>query len=328
MLIAQKEALTAFGNGTLYLESQLQNVKHIEIQIIADHFGNIVSLGERECSIQRRNQKLIEECPSSAISPGLRRTLSRAAVRLARAANYTNVGTVEFLLTPEKDFYFLEMNTRLQVEHPVTEFTMGIDLVKDQITVSANEELSYDEGDLLGRGWAIECRVVSEDPFKGFRPSVGRVVFSREPAGPGIRVESALYDGIEITPFYDSLLAKVTAWGPDRESARLRMQRALQEFRVVGVATNIPYLQQIFDNPDFILGNVDTQFLDSHDLRPVESEIDAHKIIGIAAVLMKMEKPNSEMREQGVLRQPQLNKWRAAQGEYGNKAMGRWIRNI
>ena len=328
VLIAQKEALTAFGNGTLYLESQLQNVKHIEIQIIADHFGNIVSLGERECSIQRRNQKLIEECPSSAISPGLRRTLSRAAVRLARAANYTNVGTVEFLLTPEKDFYFLEMNTRLQVEHPVTEFTMGIDLVKDQITVSANEELSYDEGDLLGRGWAIECRVVSEDPFKGFRPSVGRVVFSREPAGPGIRVESALYDGIEITPFYDSLLAKVTAWGPDRESARLRMQRALQEFRVVGVATNIPYLQQIFDNPDFILGNVDTQFLDSHDLRPVESEIDAHKIIGIAAVLMKMEKPNSEMREQGVLRQPQLNKWRAAQGEYGNKAMGRWIRNI
>ena len=328
VLIAQKEAVAAFGNGTLYLESQLQNVKHIEIQIIADHFGNIVPLGERECSIQRRNQKLIEECPSAAITPDLRRTLSRAAVRLAREANYTNVGTVEFLLTPEKKFYFLEMNTRLQVEHPVTEFTMGIDLVKDQIAVSANEELSYDEGDLLGRGWAIECRVVSEDPFKAFRPSVGRVVFSREPAGPGIRVESALYDGIEITPYYDSLLAKVTAWGPDRESARLRMQRALQEFRVVGVATNIPYLQQILDNPDFILGNVDTHFLDSHQLTPLEPVVDAHKIIGIAAVLMKQSESNIQMKKREVLHQPKVNKWRAAQGEYGNKAMGRWIRNI
>ena len=154
------------------------------------------------------------------------------------------------------------------------------------------------------------------------------MVFSREPAGPGIRVESALYDGIEITPYYDSLLAKVTAWGPDRESARLRMQRALQEFRVVGVATNIPYLQQILDNPDFILGNVDTHFLDSHQLTPLEPVVDAHKIIGIAAVLMKQSESNIQMKKREVLHQPKVNKWRAAQGEYGNKAMGRWIRNI
>ena len=326
--IAQKEAFAAFGNGTLYLESQLKNVRHIEIQIIADNFGNVIPLGERECSIQRRNQKLIEECPSLAVSTGLRRTLSRAAVRLARAANYQNIGTVEFLVTPEHKFFFLEMNTRLQVEHPVTEITMGVDLVKDQIAVAANEELSYNEGELLSRGWAIECRVVSEDPFKNFKPSIGRVVFAREPAGPGIRVESALYDGIEITAYYDSLLAKVTAWGPDRENARLRLQRALKEFKVVGVSTNIPYLQQILDSPDFILGNVNTGFLDSHEVSPIEPDVNTHAIIGIAAGLMK----NQEVLQNRSINSNEMNsrpsRWREAQGPFKERTMGRWIRNI
>ncbi len=263
---AMHEAQNAFGNPAIYIEKHLSPVRHIEIQIIGDKFGNIVAVGERECSIQRRHQKLIEECPSPAVNrdPELRRSLSRAAVRIARAANYHNVGTVEFLLTESGEYYFLEMNTRLQVEHPVTELTTGTDLVKDQILVAAHEELPYDETDLLTRGWAIECRIVAEDPFNGFLPSVGKVVLAREPAGPGIRVESALYDGIEVTPYYDSLLAKVTAWGRSREGARARMRRALAEFRVVGVATNIPYLQEILEMPDFIEGKIDTGFLDRH----------------------------------------------------------------
>jgi acetyl-CoA carboxylase biotin carboxylase subunit len=279
------EAQQAFGNSTIYIEKYLSPVRHIEVQIIGDRFGNIVPVGERECSIQRRHQKIIEECPSVAVTPELSRQLGRAAVRLARAASYENVGTVEFLLTEDGRFYFLEMNTRLQVEHPVTELTTGTDLVKDQILVAAGEELSYEEADLLTRGWAIECRIVAEDPFNSFLPSVGKVVFAREPAGPGIRVESALYDGMEVTPYYDSLLAKVTAWGRTREGARTRMRRALAEFRVVGVATNIPYLQQILDMPDFIAGKLDTGFLDRHEVRAAEP-LDQQRLAAELAALL------------------------------------------
>ena len=282
---AMQEAQAAFGSSAIYIEKNLQTVRHIEIQIIGDKFGNIVAIGERECSIQRRHQKLIEESPSSAVGPDLRRSLSRAAVRLARAANYHNVGTVEFLLTATGAYYFLEMNTRLQVEHPVTELTSGTDLVKDQILVAAGDELAYEESDLLVRGWAIECRIVAEDPFNNFLPSVGRVVLAREPAGPGIRVESALYDGIEVSPYYDSLLAKVTAWGRNREGARTRMKRALAEFRVVGVATNIPYLQQILDHPDFIAGRIDTGFLDRNQMLAEEHLDEQQELAEIAALL-------------------------------------------
>lgn len=282
---AMQEAQAAFGNPAIYVEKNLQRARHIEVQVIADQFGNVVPIGERECSIQRRHQKLIEECPSVAVTPGLRRSLGRAAVRITRAANYHNVGTVEFLLTPDGSYYFLEMNTRLQVEHPVTELTTGTDLVKDQILVAAGEELQYDEAELLTRGWAIECRIVAEDPFNNFLPSVGRVVLAREPAGPGIRVESALYDGIEVTPYYDSLLAKVTAWGRNREGARTRMRRALSEFRIVGVATNIPYIQQILDLPDFIEGRIDTGFLDRHHVLASEPLEEQQTLAEIAALL-------------------------------------------
>ena len=282
---AMQEAQAAFGNPAIYIEKALHRVRHIEVQVIADNFGNVVAVGERECSIQRRHQKIIEECPSPFVTPDLRRTLSRAATKIARAANYTNVGTVEFLLTETGEHYFLEMNTRLQVEHPVTEIATGVDLVKDQILVAAGEELPYDEVELLTRGWAIECRIVAEDPINNFLPSVGRVVLAREPAGPGIRVESALYDGVEVTPYYDSLLAKVTAWGRNREGARTRMKRALAEFRVVGVATNIPYLQQIIDLPDFIEGRLDTDFLDRHRVL-VEEHLEGEKELAEIAALL------------------------------------------
>lgn len=328
-----QEATVSFGNPTIYVEKYLWPVRHIEIQIIADKFGNIVSLGERECSIQRRHQKIIEECPSIAVSPDLRRSLSRAAVRLARAANYHNVGTVEFLLTDDGHYYFLEMNTRLQVEHPVTELSTGVDLVKDQILVAAGEELIYGENELLNRGWSIECRIVAEDPFNGFLPSVGRVVLAREPAGPGIRVESALYDGIEVTPYYDSLLAKVTAWGRTREGARERMKRALAEFRVVGVATNIPYLQEILDMPDFITGNLDTGFLDRHQvqaLEPLEQHLQAAQIAALLIVHGGIEAPREPDASHANGHQPApvrggRSAWRDRMtGTAQSRGMGRW----
>ncbi|MBI2767362.1 MAG: acetyl-CoA carboxylase biotin carboxylase subunit [Chloroflexi bacterium] len=331
---AMQEAQVAFGNPALYIEKHLSPVRHIEVQIIADQFGNIVPIGERECSIQRRHQKLIEECPSVVVSPELRRSLGRHAVRLARAANYHNVGTVEFLLLADGSYYFLEMNTRLQVEHPVTELMTGTDLVKDQIVVAAGQELPYDETELLMRGWAIECRIVAEDPFNNFLPSVGRVVLAREPAGPGIRVESALYDGIEVTPFYDSLLAKVTAWGRNREGARQRMKRALAEFRVVGVATNIPYLQQILDLPDFIEGTFDTGFLDRHQVAVEEHFASQEEAAQIAALLLvtggepeEGHLTNGHRNGNGYARP--ANDWRERMtGLAAARGMGRWPKSI
>jgi acetyl-CoA carboxylase biotin carboxylase subunit len=334
---AMQEAAAAFGNPAIYVEKNLKRVRHIEVQVIGDRYGNIVPLGERECSIQRRHQKIIEECPSVAVSPQLRRTLSRAAVRIARAANYHNVGTVEFLLDEGGHHYFLEMNTRLQVEHPVTEIVTGTDLVKDQIIVAAGEELPYEEADLLTRGWAIECRIVAEDPFNNFLPSVGRVVFAREPAGPGIRVESALYDGMEVTPYYDSLLAKVTAWGRNREGARQRMKRALAEFRVVGVATNIPYLQQILDLPDFIAGDIDTGFLDRNQVLAEEHYEEQRRAAEIAALLLVTvgERASGDRPLNGQAAptngyRAQIGAWRRQQSAstLAGGGMGRWPRSF
>jgi acetyl-CoA carboxylase biotin carboxylase subunit len=330
---SMREAEAAFGNGSIYIEKNLAPVRHIEVQIIADAFGNVVPIGERECSIQRRHQKLIEECPSVAVTPDLRRSLGRAAVRLARAAGYQNVGTVEFLLRDDGSYYFLEMNTRLQVEHPVTEITTGVDLVKDAIYVASGQELPYDETELLTRGWAIECRIVAEDPVNNFLPSVGRIVLAREPAGPGVRVESALYDGMEITPYYDSLLAKVTAWGRNREGARARMKRALTEFRVVGVATNIPYLSQVIDLPDFIAGDLDTGFLDRNRVLPSESLAEQEVAAAIASLLLVHGKgkaaangSNGATPANGkAAATAGISAWRRQQSE--GAGMGRWLRS-
>ena len=317
--LARREALAAFGDGRLYFEAQLRNVRHVEVQIIADTFGNVIPLGERECSIQRRHQKIIEESPSVAVGAELRRALNRAAVRVTRAAGYRSAGTVEFLLDEHGAFHFIEVNARLQVEHPVTEMTTGVDLVKDQILVAGGDELPYGEGDLLTRGWAIECRIVAEDPHNGFLPSVGRVVFSREPAGPGVRVESALHDGLEVTPHYDSLLAKVTAWGPDREVARARMIRALREFRVVGVATNIPYLREILELPAFVEGRLDTDFLDRHAIESREAQDEPREAAAIAALLALTE--GRAGNGAAPARPPARSAWR-------RQAMGRWPRSI
>ena len=320
--LASREAQAAFNDGTLYLEAQMQNVRHIEVQIIADTFGNVIALGERECSIQRRHQKIIEETPSVVVGSELRRALNRAAVRIARAAGYQSAGTVEFLLTEDERYYFLEVNARLQVEHPVTEMTTGVDIVKDQILVAGGQELPYDESDLLTRGWAIECRIVAEDPQNGFLPSVGRIVFSREPAGPGIRVESCLHDGFEVTPYYDSLLAKVTGWGIDREDARSRLIRALQEFRVVGVATNIPYLLQILALPAFIEGRLDTDFLDRHQVESEQSEEPLREVAAIAALLTLASEGRSVPHDRnGAPRPRAVSSWR-------QQAMGRWPKSI
>ncbi|MCY4392825.1 MAG: acetyl-CoA carboxylase biotin carboxylase subunit [Chloroflexi bacterium] len=320
LMLASREAEAAFSDGTLYLEAQMQGVRHIEVQIIADTYGNVIPLGERECSIQRRHQKIIEEMPSVVVGPELRRALNRAAVRVARAAGYRSAGTVEFLLTEDERYYFLEVNARLQVEHPVTEMTTGVDLVKDQLLVAGGSELAYDEGDLLTRGWAIESRIVAEDPQNGFLPSVGRVVFSREPAGPGVRVESCLHDGMEVTPYYDSLLAKVTAWGTDREDARTRLIRALRESRVVGVATNIPYLLEILELPAFVEGRLDTDFLDRHQVEARQSEEPLREAAAIAALLTLSGESRAPAADAGERR--------TAPSAWRQRAMGRWPRSI
>ena len=261
--LAATESKAAFGHAAVYIEKLLAPVRHVEVQIIADSFGNVISLNERECSLQRRHQKMVEESPSPAVEEPLRIQLNAAAVLAARAADYVNVGTVEFLLDSTSKFYFLEMNTRLQVEHPVTEMVTGFDLVADQIRIASGLPIGYAQDAVLRRGWAIECRIVAEDPREGFIPSVGEIEFAQEPAGPGVRVESALYDGFEVSPYYDALVAKVTAWGRDRAEAIRRMRRALGEFRIAGVRTNIPMHLQVMHSEAFLEGHFDTTFLET-----------------------------------------------------------------
>jgi acetyl-CoA carboxylase, biotin carboxylase subunit len=283
---AEREALTAFGDGGVYIEKFLSPVRHIEVQIIADQHGNVVALGERECSIQRRHQKMIEECPSPGVDQPLRDRLVWAAVTAARVADYHNVGTVEFLVDRDFNEYFLEMNTRLQVEHPVTEIVSGVDLVADQIRIAAGEKLAYTQETVPRRGWAIECRIVAEDPRQNFIPSVGQIAFAREPAGPGVRVESALYDGFEVSIYYDPLVAKVTAWGRDRAEAIRRMRRALSEFKIVGVDTNLQFHVQVMDNPYFQAGQIDTDFLETHFDPHYEPPVDMEDAALVAAALL------------------------------------------
>ena len=281
---ASKEAATAFGHGALYLEKFLEPVRHIEVQVIADARGNVVSLGERECSIQRRHQKMIEEAPSTAVDPELRARLEEMALRAARAAGYSSVGTLEFLVDQEGGVNFLEMNTRLQVEHPVTEMVTGVDLVADQILVASGEELPYREAPI--QGWAIECRVAAEDPFNSFLPSVGTVSFVSVPGGPGVRVDSALYDGLEISHYYDPLIAKLCAWGRTRWEAIQRMRRALREFKIVGVNTNIPFHLQVMEDAHFIQGRLDTTFVERRFQGRKENGLREEQVALLAAALL------------------------------------------
>ncbi|MGE5750088.1 MAG: acetyl-CoA carboxylase biotin carboxylase subunit [Gemmatimonas sp.] len=259
--LARSEALSAFGNGEVYVEKYLARPRHIEFQILGDRHGHVIHLGERDCSVQRRHQKLIEESPSPAMTPALREAMGDAAVRGAQAINYVGAGTIEMLLNDDGKFYFMEMNTRIQVEHPVTEMLTGVDLVKEQIRVAAGEELTIKETPAF-RGHVIECRVNAEDPARNFQPSPGRLDVFHPPGGPGVRLDTHVYTGYVVPPYYDSLLAKLICQGQDRPEAVRRMQVALESFVIEGVTTTIPFLARVMGNPRFQAGDVDTKFLE------------------------------------------------------------------
>jgi len=258
---AKAEAQAAFNDDAMYLEKYLEEPRHIEFQILADNYGNVIHLGERDCSVQRRNQKIIEEAPSVALTPKLRKKIGEAAVRAAQAVNYQNAGTVEFLVDKNGSFYFMEMNTRIQVEHPVTEMVTGIDLIQEQIRIAYGQRLRYSQQDITLNGHAIECRINAENPALGFRPSPGKVRITLWPGGKGVRLDSALYDGYEIPPNYDSMIAKLIAHGKDRDEALSIMCRALDEFVIEGIDTNIDFLFNILNHEKFISGQTDTGFI-------------------------------------------------------------------
>jgi acetyl-CoA carboxylase biotin carboxylase subunit len=288
--MARGEAAAAFGDASVYLERYVAEPRHIEVQVLADAHGNVIHLGERECSIQRRHQKLVEESPSPFVDAGLRERLGDAACRVARAAGYVNAGTVEFLADADRNVYFLEMNTRLQVEHPVTEMITGIDLVREQLRIAAGEPLAFRQDEVTWRGSAIECRINAEDPFSGWLPSPGTITGLRAASGPWVRDDSGVYEGATIPRYYDTLVAKLIVWGRDRPTAIRRMTRALSEYRVVGVRTTIPVLARIIDHPDFHAGRLSTHFLD-RVLPELTRAEGAHATIAtIAAVLTEYER--------------------------------------
>jgi acetyl-CoA carboxylase biotin carboxylase subunit len=285
---AQREARNAFGDDAVYVEKYIVGPRHVEIQVLGDQHGTMLHLGERECSIQRRHQKMIEEAPSVAVTPELRARMGQAAVAAARAAGYTNAGTCEFLLDANGQFYFLEMNTRIQVEHPVTELVMGVDLVQWQLRIAAGERLPFTQEALVPRGWAIECRITSEDPANGFLPSTGRVQYLHLPTGPGVRWDGGIETGSEVTLFYDPMLAKLIVWAPDRAQAIARMHRALLELTIDGIDTSRDFHLRVMENADFRAGAIEIQWLERHLAEltappaPHESTVRA----AIAAVLL------------------------------------------
>jgi acetyl-CoA carboxylase biotin carboxylase subunit len=297
---ARSEADTAFGDASVYLERCLIRPRHIEIQILGDHHGTVLPCVERECSIQRRHQKVVEETPSAAVTPQLRRAMTAAAAKVARAAGYTNAGTVEFLLDATGAFFFLEMNTRLQVEHAITEMVAGVDLVQWQIRIARGEPLDIDPETLVTpRGHAIECRIYAEDPDNQFLPSPGRISALRAPAGPGIRDDSAAFAGLDVPIFYDPLISKLVAWAEDRPRAIARMRRALDEYVIAGIKSTIPFFVWLLAQPEFADGRFHTTFLDdtlrARNGRPfAETTPDAEEIAVIAAALHTMLSPSGE----------------------------------
>ena len=279
---ARREAEAAFGDGNVYLEKLVPSARHIEFQIMADSHGNVIHLGERECSLQRRHQKLLEEAPSPALDDVLRQKMGSLACAAARAVDYLNAGTIEFLVDSDGAFYFLEMNTRLQVEHPVTELITGVDIVKEQLRIARGRKLRYTQEDIRFNGWAIECRINAEDPYNNFLPSTGRLELIIPPTGPGVRVDTGVYPGFEISPYYDSMISKLLVWGETRGEAVLRMRRALEEYKILGVKTNIPFHQTLMDSTRFMAGQFDTRFVEerfsmegAEEGRPRQPEIAA-----------------------------------------------------
>ena len=263
---AQQESVHSFSDNTMYLERFVENPRHVEVQILADKYGNVVHLGERDCSVQRRHQKMIEESPCIAISDDLRKKMGETAVRAAKAAGYESAGTIEFLLDQSGEFYFMEMNTRIQVEHPITEAVTGVDLVKQQLLIASGQRLSIKQEDIKLTGHAIECRINAENPLLDFRPSPGRIKSLFIPGGPGIRVDTAVYQGYEIPPYYDSMIGKLIVHGKNREEAIAKMTWALSEFIVDGVATNVDFQLKLIRRPEFLEGNYDNGFLNRTDI--------------------------------------------------------------
>ncbi|NYV65954.1 acetyl-CoA carboxylase biotin carboxylase subunit [Bacillus sp. Gen3] len=265
--ITQQEASTAFGNPGVYIEKYIEDFRHVEIQIMADQHGNVIHLGERDCSIQRRLQKLLEESPSPALTPEIREKMGEAAVKAAKAVDYTGAGTIEFIFDHHNQiFYFMEMNTRIQVEHPVTEMVTGVDLVKEQILVASGQPLSIKQEEVTFKGWSIECRINAENPAKNFMPSAGKIDMYLPPGGLGVRVDSAAYPGYTIPPYYDSMIAKVISYGATRDEAIARMKRALSEFAVEGIHTTIPFHMRLLEHETFVSGDFNTKFLEKYDI--------------------------------------------------------------
>jgi len=313
--LARREAEASFGDGTLYLEQLSKNARHIEVQLLADAHGHIIHLGERECSIQRRHQKFIEEAPSRALDPALRRRILRSAVLIARAVRYVGAGTVEFLLDPEGKFYFLEVNPRLQVEHTVTEAVTGVDIVKEQLRIAAGRNLRYTQKEIQPRGWALECRILAEDPFRNFAACVGSISRLREPGGPGVRVDSGICEGLTITPYYDSLLAKLITWGETRAVAIVRMRRALEEYQIIGVTTNLDLHRALLDSHRFFGGQFHTQSLDEQFV-PLQAEEDDYLAAALTTALLDWRRRSGARTrvEVGVNRWKMLGRWQLMGG--------------
>jgi acetyl/propionyl-CoA carboxylase alpha subunit len=313
--LARREAEGAFGDGGLYLERLIKNARHIEVQLLGDARGNVIHLCERECSIQRRHQKLLEEAPSRALTPELRDEIHNAAVRIGKAAEYVGAGTVEFLLDPEGQFYFLEVNPRLQVEHTVTEAITGIDIVKEQLRIAAGRELQYTQADVNPRGWALECRILAEDPGRGFAPCLGKISHLREPGGPGIRIDSGICEGLTISPYYDSLLAKLVAWGETRGVAIVRMRRALEEYQIVGVTTNLDLHRALLNSHRFFGGQFHTRFLEEQFVPP-EAEGGDALAAALATALLDWNRRSGArpQREQRASRWQMLGRWDMQRG--------------
>ncbi|MGD1996516.1 MAG: acetyl-CoA carboxylase biotin carboxylase subunit [Anaerolineae bacterium] len=316
--LARREARTAFGDEALYLERLIEKARHVEVQLLADAHGHVIHLGERECSIQRRHQKLIEESPSRAVDADLRQRISDTAERLARAVGYEGAGTVEFLLDPKGDFYFLEVNPRLQVEHTVTEAVTGVDIVKEQLRIAAGRELRYAQEDVRPRGWAMECRILAEDPSRGFAPCVGSISRLREPGGPGIRVDSGICEGLTITPYYDSLLAKLVAWGETRAVAIVRMRRALAEYQIVGVTTNLDLHRALLNSHRFFGGQFHTRFLEEQ-FPPREPEEEEYLAAALTTALLDWRRRTGDgAQEDGTIsRWKMLGRWELLGGGWG-----------
>jgi acetyl-CoA carboxylase biotin carboxylase subunit len=322
---ARSEAAASFGDDAVYIEKYIERPRHVEIQVLGDEHGKVVSLGERECSLQRRHQKVVEEAPSPVVDAELRRRMGEAAVRAAQAVGYSNAGTVEFLLAPSGEFYFLEMNTRLQVEHPVTECVTGLDLVHWQLRVAQGEPLPDWMGAVEPEGHAVEVRLYAEDPYHGFVPSPGRIEFLRWPEGPGVRVDGGVYESSEVTIHYDPMLAKLIVWGADRVTALRRLGRALEEIRIVGIQTSVPLFRALLSDEDFTAGRLDNDMLDrklaAGELRPDESEVFAELPL-IAAVIAHLDRSTrraADSRARGGSR----NRWKEA-GRREGRRRDRW----